>query len=298
MSHFTVAVITEGRPTNEKIEEMLAPYDENLEVITYTSKQEAIDWERKEILEYKERVYDKYLADKEGYSMGASKEHIAYLEEEFPEKLTYNDEQLYEQFIKDGCYGSEDIMEDGSLRNRYNPKSKWDWYQIGGRWCGLLYIKRGGEGFTGKPSWTYEDIDDPWESKSEEYVCVDGARIKDLVFPEDEEEAKRAARFWELYIEGQEPVSEEDKEMIKFVFYTKEYYLEQYQTKENYIKAQTMFTTFAVITKDGEWHEKGKMGWWGCVSDEDTMGWIEGYNKIVFEDAGDDDWITIVDCHI
>ena len=25
---------------------------------------------------------------------------------------------------------------------------------------------------------------------------------------------------------------------------------------------------FAIITPDGNWNEKGSMGWWGCVSDE------------------------------
>lgn len=25
---------------------------------------------------------------------------------------------------------------------------------------------------------------------------------------------------------------------------------------------------FAVVTPDGEWHERGRMGWWGIVTDE------------------------------
>lgn len=54
--------------------------------------------------------------------------------------------------------------------------------------------------------------------------------------------------------------------------------------------------TFAVV-KDGQWFEKGKMGWWACVSDakvEDQ--WTDEFDKLLA--ASGDAWLTIVDCHI
>jgi len=54
--------------------------------------------------------------------------------------------------------------------------------------------------------------------------------------------------------------------------------------------------TFAVV-KDRQWFEKGKMGWWACVSDakpEDQ--WSDEFDKLL-TDSGDA-WITIIDCHI
>ena len=43
--------------------------------------------------------------------------------------------------------------------------------------------------------------------------------------------------------------------------------IEKNDTREEYINRDSDFSTYAVITKDGKWHEKGRMGWWG-ISDE------------------------------
>lgn len=54
--------------------------------------------------------------------------------------------------------------------------------------------------------------------------------------------------------------------------------------------------TFAVV-KDGKWFEKGKMGWWACVSDEkDEDQWSDEFDKLLA--ASGDAWVTIIDCHI
>lgn len=63
MSHFTVAVITAKK---EKLEEMLAPYDENLEVEPYIerTKEEIIKEARKRKEDYsKEQEEEKKLSD-------------------------------------------------------------------------------------------------------------------------------------------------------------------------------------------------------------------------------------------
>jgi len=68
-------------------------------------------------------------------------------------------------------------------------------------------------------------------------------------------------------------------------------------TREEYLKQAQFFTTFAVILPDGKWYEKGEMGWWACVSNEEAE-WGEKY-KERFLDNADPEWIlTIVDCHI
>lgn len=54
---------------------------------------------------------------------------------------------------------------------------------------------------------------------------------------------------------------------------------------------------FAIV-KDGKWHERGSMGWWGCVSNEmDTDAWNEQVQRL-YDDLPDDTMLTIVDCHI
>lgn len=177
-----------------------------------------------------------------------------------------------------------------------NPNSKWDWYQVGGRWAGLLTTRKGAPHENGKKSWTWNDKN-PYESKGDIIKC-DSARIKDLVFLDKDKDAQRARRFWELYIEGDDPQNDEERDMINFVWYKKEYYTETYKDKETYVRCESAFSTYAVITKDGEWHAKGEMGWFGCSNDNDVVAWYDGYQKLVFDNAEDDDYLTIVDCHI
>jgi hypothetical protein len=60
---------------------------------------------------------------------------------------------------------------------------------------------------------------------------------------------------------------------------------------------QRAFQTFAIV-KDGQWHEKGSMGWWGCVSDEkDPDEWDRQFAELL-DGLSPDTFLAIVDCHI
>lgn len=295
MSHFPVAVITKGKPTEAVLAAMLAPYDESKEVLHFTSRADLIKQKRQEISDFIESNYARYLADKEKYIAECTNEnHIKYITEEFPKKLLWTDEKCYQDAIK--YTEKEDICKDGSVRSTYNPDSKWDWYQVGGRWAGLLTVRAGTPHELGEKSWTWDDKN-PYESKGDIVKC-DSARIKDLVFLDKEKDAQRARRFWELYVEGDEPQNDEERDMIKWAWYKKEYFLETYKDKETYVRCESAFCTYAVITKDGKWLAKGEMGWFGMSKDNDVVAWHDGYQKLVLDDAEEDDYITIVDCHI
>ena len=295
MSHFTVAVITKGKPTADVLEAMLAPFDENKDVLHFISREELIKQRRKEISDFVESNYARYLADKEKYlSECINENHIKYITEEFPKELLWTDEECYQDAIKDT--DKENICKDGSVRSTYNPDSKWDWYEVGGRWAGLLTVKEGTPHEIGEKSWTWGE-QNPYDIKDGVIKC-DSARIKDLVFLDKEKDAQRARRFWELYVEGDEPRNDVDREMIKFVLYKQEYYTETYKDKETYVRCKSAFSTYAVITKDGKWHAEGQMGWFGMSTDENVVAWHDGYQKLVFDNAEEDDYITIVDCHI
>lgn len=84
MSHFTVAVITAKK---EKLDEMLAPYDENLEVEPYIEKT------KKEIIkEARKRKEDYSKEQKEGKEL--SDWQLKYINAE-------NDEELYKAEIEE-----------------------------------------------------------------------------------------------------------------------------------------------------------------------------------------------------
>ena len=145
MSHFTVMVI------GENPEEQLAPFDEQLEVPRYIeyTKEQLIAKGKESIERYKNGLYAEYLNDKDAYCKNCSNDaHLDYLENGFPEKLKWTDEQIYQDEIK--WYSEENIGSEGEVYSEINPNSKWDWYSLGGRWSGLIKLKQGKSGTVGE----------------------------------------------------------------------------------------------------------------------------------------------------
>lgn len=211
---------------------------------------------------------------------------------EIPLKEYYNND--FELFMKEWAGYNEKDSETGKYGYWENPNKKWDWYQVGGRWSGLLKLKtKASSGITGTKSWINES----------EYIpddCVDSAKVKDINFSLDLIEYNKKLRFWELIVEGDAPKSKEDEEVIKRNYYKPEYYSNRYDSKEHFAQLSAEFGTYAVITPDGKWHSKGDMGWWGMSSesDEEAKKWSKSF-KETFIDTADSEWtLTVVDCHI
>src|SRR5207253_2266062 len=60
-----------------------------------------------------------------------------------------------------------------------------------------------------------------------------------------------------------------------------DYGIEKDETKEAYIKRRSSIATFAVV-HDGEWYERGEMGWWAMVSNEKSpKDWQAQFDKII-----------------
>lgn len=146
MSHFTVMVI------GEEPEEQLTPFDENLETPRYVkyTKEQLIAKAKQDIERYKNNTYADFLADPEKYKAGCNnKAHIDYLENDFPKKLQWTDEEIYKDEIEG--YEPDEIGPDGEVYSYRNPNSKWDWYALGGRWSGMIKLKEGSNGKVGRP---------------------------------------------------------------------------------------------------------------------------------------------------
>lgn len=283
MSHFTVAVITVDK---NKIEEMLAPYSENLEVEPY------IERTKKEIIEKaKKRKEDFFKEQKEGKKL--SDWQLKYINAETDEELYQAEIDEYEQYD-----------EDGNELSTYNPNSKWDWYSVGGRWRNSLLTKKDNEDVISKT--ILEDLINQGSNLRKEtpigYKWVDGAKIKDIDFKkaiEFKNTYNKAIRFWETYVEGKEPITEEEKENIKFELYKKEYYIKRYGTKENYANMASTFSCWALLDETG-WYEKGKMGWWAMnesTRDSEEL-FIEKFTETINKPENQDKYLIIVDCHI
>jgi hypothetical protein len=276
MSHYSVLVLTDE---DTCVEDLLAPYSEDITVAPYVlyTKEQLIAKEKKEIKDYKNGLYAEFLKDPEGYKEKHKHNpgHLNYIEHEFRKKLYWTNARIYKEAIR--FYEPESITEDGSVLSTYNPKSNWDWYVEGGRWAGHLRLK-----------------------EADEYgsMTTDSAYAEEIDFSPNKEEYDSALRFWELVVEGAEPQTEDEKNV--FSLYNKNYYLERYSSKEEYATRCAAFTTWAVLTPDGIWHEPGQMGWFGChsASSEEERDFFESYHKFI-EKAIENNWlVTVVDCHI
>lgn len=161
-----------------------------------------------------------------------------------------------------------------------NPNKKWDWWQIGGRWSFSLLVKNDAE----------RVIDRFQKNNSVDgYGWVDAAKVKDIEFKLMAEQNKtNFEKRWE------EAKNENDVKRC-FIFGIK-----NGDTKESFIGRNVEFSTFAVITSDGKWHEKGKMGWWAMSSEtlEEEKEWNDSYYDTFFKNVSPELVFCVVDCHI
>jgi len=263
MSHFTTLVLLQN-PNGDiesEISEALAPFDENLEVPEYQADchcigQVAFNEATKKAGEKYGTLDDlrKSFKDKKDKSDEAWKEHIKPYQE-YRDKLIAEHPMknkpdptcgfYTEQYCPDGHQIGE-RFEDGSgcggtgkYLTTYNPNSKWDWWTIGGRWQGDL-----------DPDYDSEKDERNWETC---WVCEGTGMRNDALGIEHRRQdpdykcngcqGKGRKLKWTL--------APHDKGNIKPVSEILDY------------------APFAIVTPDGCWHEKGNMGWWGIVTDEE-----------------------------
>ena len=129
----------------EEPEEQLAKYDEDLKLPLhlYKTKEQLISEKREEIERYKKEYYDVFLADPEKYRAKYRKEHVDYVEHEFPKMRSWTDEQMYEDAVRGFRMDAEDedrneaakvvLRKDGSVWHVYNDDATWDREVIGRR---------------------------------------------------------------------------------------------------------------------------------------------------------------------
>lgn len=165
-------------------------------------------------------------------------------------------------------------LDNGTIHTYWcNPKAKWDWYTIGGRWNNYLTDKSG--------------------------LRTNSTKIKDLDFKPDLDLYNRSIRKWELLVEGAEPITEDDKEIVSWNRYKPEYYTSRFNNKEHFAMSTAEPLTYAILTPDGEWHAPGDMGWFGMSdeSNEAAKEWDADYYEFIMS-QNSEHYITIVDCHI
>jgi hypothetical protein len=237
---------------------------------------------------------------------------------------------------KEHKYGYTLVDEQGNVIktiNRTNPNRKWDWYSVGGRWNGYFKLKPLAMGVVGAPG--LQTMDSDYEPVGEGRADILQKGDIDVEGMRDEAGAKAVERYdrflrvtqdmpvamtWKQvqernqtgeFHENGEPkvdwkVAREqysEQPMVKAMQSDREtmwYNLEEFLIERDaYIQRarQGALATFAVV-KDSKWYERGSMGWWGIVSDEeDRDTWYQQFSDLI-DSLPDDTLLTIVDCHI
>lgn len=210
----------------------------------------------------------------------------------------------FDEYMADYCgYKSRD-KETNKFGYWENPNKKWDWWTLGGRWNDFLLLKSGIKASCAKKSevdWNkMMDIAGTDAAKKyNKFVTHFGHLPINKTWGECREEFKddidAARKYYHAQIRVKEFTEKAQSLSIGDGFYVSadDFLI----TRDDYINnaRKSSIRTFAVL-KDGNWSEKGNMGWFGSFSDE-KENWSDMYQSIL-DSIGDNEIISIVDCHI
>lgn len=235
------------------------------------------------------------------------------------ERLGPDDQADLEGKHRFGWYRVDDNGEVIEVMDRTNPNAKWDWWVVGGRWTGYFKLKNPtsdtayiGEGglFSPSPKPGYADSALKGEIDVEAMRDEAGLEAEKLW---DQIREITQGHPWTSFAELRER-HDDDIEAARASYHSQDaikriresrdigliFDLDRFLvTKAEYIQRarNAAGVPFAVLM-DGEWYQKGEMGWWGIVAGEQDQ---EEWNQKVAElldELPADTRITAVDCHI
>lgn len=326
MSHFSVVVCIDDsdgkiaaaaggpglhRAVTSRLEQILAPWDEGLQVGPYRDYEEgepSAHWLYRSLKRGEEK------ADAEAFAS-------------LPEKVTWADiARLYnERYGGDG--ESLLIGDDGRAytMSTYNPESKWDWWAIGGSWAGYFIAREGAARRVIAPQRNHRsagvimpgrcdggfradlDLDALRKARAAEAA---GKRAEWLELVAGTPEAlpwkSFTDRICETYVIEQARDEYHSQPRIQAISQTDfRWYddpvAEFGQPERLYVlKAMARAVPgYAIVTADGRWMAPGRMGWFGASTDEDgdRIGYQEAANAYI-EALPGTAFLVAVDCHI
>lgn len=270
MSHFTLHVFTPEPPSNiDEYHHILERWDETREVDEYVGntipKTEA------------QRLRDKYYPEKTlDETMDEWENGNAHWSEE---------KQAYEVFTT------------------YNPESKWDWWQIGGRWDKSL-ITTNGQGanaarledldFTNRIWLLTREANDLYDQFEEATAGLDIPPTF-IEFMEGAEYPKAKLREYEAlpWVVAARKVNPDSWTWPHYEYHVgtggREAYLAENASPD---------VPRAWVDLDGEWHERGETGWFGAVFNEQPFHEHVAAYRAYRDSLPGSTYVTLLDCHI
>lgn len=282
MSHFIVGVILpKGHPnpntntahTESTVEELLANYDENMEVDPHIEKCGCIGLEaRQEVTKEVEMTLGTFEQFREKYHNLPKEKQIKW--QHWIKPYTELEKRLLKihPLRKKPMKSCSDCKGTGKYESHYNPDSKWDWWEIGGRWTGNFGM--------------YDAQKDPKNYEPCNICNGTGMRNDQIGIEARKADPKYTCNAcsgtgktmkWRL--------EWPDKDNTAII--------------SDFLKLSDVRSRFpfAVVTPDGVWHEKGEMGWFGMShNNKEEKKWVKEVQELL--DQHKDHWIIGVDCHI
>lgn len=306
MSHFTTLVVVSGdvRPEamQRKLNEVLAPYDENM---TVPARRE--------------------------YIRGNPEDYWSVDDLRESGKLPKDGPLVWKQVVDahNEEWGSDDgeklfMAEDGARPYRlttYNPESKWDWWVVGGRWSGYFRTKKGAD---------VADLINYHHDGS-----ADGGRKRAIDFEGMLEKAENEARTryqayreavkgtpeaipWQTFADNVTDIGDYTIQDARREYFSQPRMeklrgtdfgrwisidpIEEFSVSEDAYAGRARASAipgYALVNLDGEWSAPGEMGWFGMHDDEQSD--REMYQKKVLEylvSLDEDTWLIQLDLHI
>lgn len=278
MSHFVMGVIVPKNVENvdQYIDNLLAPYDEQLEVAPYMTRCYCVgDIARKDAHNIASKSTKSIEQCRDEYWKMPELDRPEW-DEFIKPYITAKDEAFNKHPLKDSPDGDcEECHGTGEYSTTYNEDSHWDWFQVGGRWTGM---------------WAdYDPSTDP--DNIEECATCNGTgmRMDDLGIETRKKDptykcngcggtgkSVKFASHWKKCEGDVQPV----ENVVNMILSDREKYM-----------------PFGFVTPDGVWHEEGNMGWWGIVRDKkESPAWYDECIELLKKHM--DCNIVVVDCHI
>lgn len=302
MSHFLVYVVTPaGAPAEDRIEKALAPYSENLEVAPHPERCYCVGRVAVEQSEAAAALAHGNWADRrttfkekhgDGPTYPRGTPTDAEVEAYHAADAAHNDKWrahiapalaaeaagLAAHPLRDAANAEcVECKGTGFNESTRNPRGYWDWYSIGGRWGSLFKDAYDPEkdprnqetcflcGGTGKRD---DALGSAARKADPEYTC-NGCQGRGL-------KPKWPTQWVDVggnELPASELLARVNAEPKKFV-------------------------PFALVDLSGEWRQKGKMGWFACVSGERPRDeWAEEVRGALAA-CPSDARVTVVDCHV
>ena len=263
MSHFVVLVSAKNE---EELESRLAPFDENLDVeFCVIAQADGVETQAKKIIKELDAEDD--------------------LRERYQTMLENGEGES----ILCDWHGACRNPDTGNWGYWHNPDAKWDWWMIGGRWTGLLASD-------------YDPTQDP-ANREICGICKGTGDRDGWVYYELDENGERVRRFKDAWAEEMNGCNSCKGTGVVTKWPTQYKSFEGDTVLVGHVDWQGLkdksdgdAITFAVVTEEGQWVERGNMGWWAIVTNEDE-GYPEWFWQYV-EQLPKDQRLWVVDCHI